>query len=249
MLPRQLRVGDLVDDYCPRERRLSNHAIVALVGDEVRQVRCSTCDAEHEYRGGKPPVVRKKAPIAAPPLPPGRAVPGEAAGAAPAAPVEPQDRPGAASTGAAAGQQPEPAPAVEDEGAIPANPHAEVSLHRRLIRATLPRVEGEVPARPIPEFTMHRAGAANQRHGKPFRHGPGGSGQPRHGGKGGPGFGRPGGQRQGQGEVDGNSFRYRGGGPNPRGPHGGVGGPGQPHHGRPPRHGFGGKPPRGPRKP
>ena len=49
MLPRQLRVGDLVDDYCPRERRLSNHAIVALVGEDVRQVRCTTCDAEHEY--------------------------------------------------------------------------------------------------------------------------------------------------------------------------------------------------------
>jgi hypothetical protein len=62
MHPRQLRVGDLVDDYCPRERRLSNHAVVALVGDDIRQVRCTTCDGEHEYRGGKVPVSRRKKP-------------------------------------------------------------------------------------------------------------------------------------------------------------------------------------------
>src|SRR5512139_3836742 len=67
MHPRQLRVGDLVDDYCPRERRLSNHAVVALVGEDVRQVRCTTCDAEHEYKGGKVPPSRRKKAAAAPP--------------------------------------------------------------------------------------------------------------------------------------------------------------------------------------
>ena len=43
MEQRPLRLGDIVDDYCPRERRVTNHAIVAIVGDSVRQTRCSTC--------------------------------------------------------------------------------------------------------------------------------------------------------------------------------------------------------------
>ena len=31
MEQRPLRLGDIVDDYCPRERRITNHAIVAIV--------------------------------------------------------------------------------------------------------------------------------------------------------------------------------------------------------------------------
>src|SRR5262249_13610357 len=50
MQQRQLRLGDILDDYCPRERRLTNHAIVAMVGADVKQTRCTTCDAEHEYK-------------------------------------------------------------------------------------------------------------------------------------------------------------------------------------------------------
>ena len=61
MQERRLRLGDVLDDYCPREKRLSNHAIVALVDDEVRTTRCSTCDFEHVYKGGKVPTRRKKA--------------------------------------------------------------------------------------------------------------------------------------------------------------------------------------------
>ena len=38
MEQRPLRLGDIVDDYCPRERRLTNHAIVVMVGDEVHRV-------------------------------------------------------------------------------------------------------------------------------------------------------------------------------------------------------------------
>ena len=55
-----LRLGDIVDDYCPRERRVTNHAIVALVGNSIRQTRCSTCDAEHEYKEAKVPKKRVK---------------------------------------------------------------------------------------------------------------------------------------------------------------------------------------------
>jgi ATP-dependent RNA helicase SUPV3L1/SUV3 len=228
---------------------------VALVGEEVRQVRCTTCDAEHEYKDGKLPASRKKKPAVQPPaLAPARAAagagPGEAegpaaveapapiAGAAPAAPADPS------ALGAA--------PEVEAEAVPAPSPHAEISLHRRLIRATLPRIEGDTPARPIPEFTMHRAAPAGHghRHGKPFRHGQGG-GLHRQGGKGGFGQGR-----HGQGEVNGNTIGSRGGhgqrgahgGHGPLGAHGPQRGHGGPHGPRPSRHGFGGKPPRGPKK-
>jgi len=60
MEQRPLRLGDILDDYCPRERRLTNHAIVAMIEDEIRQTRCTTCDAEHVYKGGKVPKRRKK---------------------------------------------------------------------------------------------------------------------------------------------------------------------------------------------
>jgi len=55
MEQRTLRLGDMVDDYCPRERRITNHSIVALVGDEIRQTRCTTCDGEHVYKHGRVP--------------------------------------------------------------------------------------------------------------------------------------------------------------------------------------------------
>ena len=60
MQQRQLRLGDILDDYCPRERRLANHTVVAMVGDDVRLTRCTTCDTEHPYKGGKAPRLRKK---------------------------------------------------------------------------------------------------------------------------------------------------------------------------------------------
>src|SRR5215467_11037771 len=60
MHQRQLRLGDILDDYCPRERRLTNHAIVAMIGTEVKQTRCTTCDAEHEYKQAKVPRLRRK---------------------------------------------------------------------------------------------------------------------------------------------------------------------------------------------
>lgn len=61
MEQRTLRLGDIVDDYCPREKRLTNHAIVAVVDDTIKQTRCTTCDAEHVYKNGREPRIRKKA--------------------------------------------------------------------------------------------------------------------------------------------------------------------------------------------
>ena len=60
MQQRQLRLGDILDDYCPRERRVTNHAVVAMIGDDVKQTRCTTCDAEHEYKHAKVPPQRRK---------------------------------------------------------------------------------------------------------------------------------------------------------------------------------------------
>src|SRR6185369_8410276 len=60
MEQRPLRLGDILDDYCPRERRVTNHAVVALVEQDVKQTRCTTCDTEHVYKGGKAP--RRKKP-------------------------------------------------------------------------------------------------------------------------------------------------------------------------------------------
>src|SRR5438552_1673917 len=60
MQQRQLRLGDILDDYCPRERRVTNHAVVAMVGDDVKQTRCTTCEAEHEYKHAKVPRQRRR---------------------------------------------------------------------------------------------------------------------------------------------------------------------------------------------
>ena len=60
MQSRQPRLGDILDDYCPRERRVTNHAVVAMVGTDVKQTRCTTCDADHEYKHAKVPRQRRK---------------------------------------------------------------------------------------------------------------------------------------------------------------------------------------------
>src|SRR6478609_6719518 len=59
MQQRQLRLGDILDDYCPRERRLTNHAVVAMIGDQVKQTRCTTCESEHEYKHARVPRQRR----------------------------------------------------------------------------------------------------------------------------------------------------------------------------------------------
>lgn len=49
----EIRLGDIVDDYCSKCRLLTNHSVVSVVEDEIAQVRCRTCYAEHKYRKGK----------------------------------------------------------------------------------------------------------------------------------------------------------------------------------------------------
>src|SRR5438034_7219841 len=69
MQPRRLRLGDMLDDYCPRERRITNHAVVAMIDDQVKQTRCTTCDADHEYKQARIPSPRRKKDSLAPSMP------------------------------------------------------------------------------------------------------------------------------------------------------------------------------------
>jgi hypothetical protein len=45
----ELRLGDIIDDYCIKCRRLTNHAIVSLMDGEVAKVRCRSCYHDHNY--------------------------------------------------------------------------------------------------------------------------------------------------------------------------------------------------------
>ncbi|MBI3665699.1 MAG: hypothetical protein HY236_05640 [Acidobacteria bacterium] len=54
-----LRLGDVIDDWCSRCRLLTNHSIVSLVNGEPVKVHCRTCFFEHNYRQAKA-AARKK---------------------------------------------------------------------------------------------------------------------------------------------------------------------------------------------
>ena len=157
MEQRRLRLGDILDDYCPRERRVTNHAVVAMIEEDVKQTRCTTCDAEHAYKGGREPRRRKKdatgalyrevladMPEAVPPPPPPVAeteVP-----VLTAAPVS-QLRPDAV-------EEPADDPVADEAVEQPVAPVEEGPVHRQLIRATLPRPEGQKEVRQMPDFTI-----------------------------------------------------------------------------------------------
>ena len=185
----QLRLGDILDDYCPRERRVTNHAIVAMVGPDVKQTRCTTCDAEHTYKHAKVPRQRKKADPAplVPASPPvaqhvgsgASTVSGESPEAERLAQAATPDNSDEITAVATSG--PEPSRTVQESTTAASDVVGEVGteggddtavgheqeegpVHRRLIRATLPRLEGQAPpARQSPDFTIRQpAGRANR---------------------------------------------------------------------------------------
>lgn len=53
------RLGDIIDDHCIKCRRVTNHAIVSLVGGEPAKVRCRTCYHDHDYRHEQAPPSKK----------------------------------------------------------------------------------------------------------------------------------------------------------------------------------------------
>lgn len=62
---RRVRLGDVLDDYCPRERRVTNHAVVAIVENDIKLTRCTTCDTEHPYKAARVPPRRQTRLVAA----------------------------------------------------------------------------------------------------------------------------------------------------------------------------------------
>ena len=235
MQQRRVRLGDILDDYCPRERRVTNHAVVAMIEDDVKQTRCTTCDADHEYKGGRAPASRRrKAEGALVSSAEGTRPELVAADAIAADPLETPEAVDEAVTADAESlaetvDASEPAPAemlaagddavveaVEAVDEEPATPEDEWPVHRPLIRATLPRPEGHVPERKEPEFTMRSSrfdGQRNHRGFRPQRQAQGQFGNPRQGG--GPGGG-PGGERNGNRPPQGNQRSGRPGGPGQR---------------------------------
>jgi hypothetical protein len=59
MADRPMRLGDVIDDYCPRCRLLLNHDIASLSDGQVAKVTCRTCFNTHDYRHAQVPVRRK----------------------------------------------------------------------------------------------------------------------------------------------------------------------------------------------
>jgi len=220
MEQRRVRLGDIVDDYCTRERRVTNHAVVAMVEDQIQLTRCTTCDTEHPYKAARVPRRRKKT----------------EAGALYEQVLAGRDREGATDDDAAAetrlaAQSADDAPGTEPGTPAPAEPVEELvgaparqdpetaaaddpaggpvpedgPVRRPLIRATLPRPEGQQVVRQPPEFTIRQSGGrggfrqdargGNRNGGRPpaghGRGGPGG-GQQRPGQRSGFGHGRPG---------------------------------------------------------
>jgi hypothetical protein len=214
MQQRQLRLGDILDDYCPRERRLTNHAVVAMIGGDVKQTRCTTCDAEHEYKHAKVPRQRRKS----------DATPALYAQVAAGAPKRvPHDEPtGNGHSSDESVMEPEPLAATPEAEPEPetetlpvplaadadADEHSEAGtddrdsedreegpVHRPLIRASLPRPEGQPPpVRPAPDFTIRQPGGRPNRFRPRHQHGGQqfqGQGNRSNGNVGGPQRGRP----------------------------------------------------------
>ena len=54
-----LRLGDVLDDFCVKCRRLTNHSIVSLLSGKAAKVRCRTCYNDHDYRNEQAPPSKK----------------------------------------------------------------------------------------------------------------------------------------------------------------------------------------------
>ena len=56
---RASRLGDDIDDFCVKCKRLTNHSVVSLVGDAPAKVRCRSCHSDHDYRNEQAPPSKK----------------------------------------------------------------------------------------------------------------------------------------------------------------------------------------------
>jgi hypothetical protein len=187
MPERRYRPGDVLDDYCPRERRITDHAIVAMIDDEIRRTRCGICDAEHEYKEGKVPTPRRKTQPPAlftqvldnlngtpKPQPPPQAEPvaesplEEPVSAAKDVDTEPEPGPVVVAGPRPVAEAADADEADDDSIGNQDDSREEGGFRRSLIRATFPRPDGQSqpPQRNAPEFTIQSLHNRrnNQRH-------------------------------------------------------------------------------------
>ena len=52
---REPRLGDDIDDFCVRCKRVMNHNIVSVINGAPAKVRCRTCHSDHDFRNEQPP--------------------------------------------------------------------------------------------------------------------------------------------------------------------------------------------------
>jgi hypothetical protein len=49
------RLGDDIDDFCVKCKRVMNHLVVSLLHDQPAKVRCRTCHGDHDFRHEQAP--------------------------------------------------------------------------------------------------------------------------------------------------------------------------------------------------
>lgn len=52
---REVRLGDIIDDFCVKCKRIMNHSVVSMMGADPAKVRCRTCYSDHDYRHEQAP--------------------------------------------------------------------------------------------------------------------------------------------------------------------------------------------------
>jgi hypothetical protein len=154
-----------------------------MIEETVKQTRCTTCDAEHPYKGGQAPRRKKKETAGALYREVLAGKPDDAPGAMTAVPSEeaiepaieepdhdaPHLVPAQAGTAAPAAERQDHAAdadsqdeSTEEDGDVNGNDVSytrdveEGPVHRQLIRATLPRPEGQKDPRTPPDFTIRQ---------------------------------------------------------------------------------------------
>ena len=54
-LMRAARLGDDIDDFCVKCKRVMNHSVVSILNSAPAKVRCRTCPSDHDFRNEQPP--------------------------------------------------------------------------------------------------------------------------------------------------------------------------------------------------
>jgi hypothetical protein len=52
---RDIRLGDDIDDFCVRCKRITNHVVVSVVKAAPAKVRCRSCHSDHDFRNEQAP--------------------------------------------------------------------------------------------------------------------------------------------------------------------------------------------------